>query len=89
MGKGKLNKIHMAVGKFNGVLTPTDQVETTLCGKTARRILATKFMDDVTCTLCVRKLKEENWHCPEHGFIADAQVQPDSTCERCGKNVIT
>jgi len=83
----KLEWTHAAVGEFNGKLTPRNQTETTECGKTARRIQATFNNDAVTCPLCLEKLKEDNWHCPTHGFIHDMNVTYYEKCDMCGESV--
>lgn len=80
--------IHAAIGDFNRSLTPKEQNETTECGKTARRIMATFNKDQVTCPPCLTKLKEDNWFCDEHGFIEDINVEFDETCSTCGMSAV-
>ena len=87
MSKNKPNWVHMAVGKFATKLTPTTQAETTLCGKSARRILASFVLDEVSCPRCLEKLKAENWFCEEHGFINDTNVTSEENCAQCGRPV--
>ena len=59
----------------------------TSCGKTAKRIRATKNSNEVSCDLCIEILKKTIWHCPEHGFIEDAHVTNNETCEICGSEL--
>ncbi len=60
---------------------------TTICGKTALRMISTSDKNKVTCPRCLEKLKDENWFCPEHGFIKDEFVTFEETCSECGINV--
>lgn len=64
-----------------------DSRESTPCGKTSRLINSTRVMDHVTCPRCLDKLKEENWFCPEHGFIHDFNVTYEETCAMCGRDL--
>ena len=81
--------IHYATNKkdCSGDWRPDSQGTTTECGKTAKRIMATKKMDRVTCPMCLEIMKRGNWYCSIHGFLPDAKVDNDETCEDCGNNV--
>lgn len=59
----------------------------TACGKTSRRYYKTITLDKVTCPKCLEYLKQNNWYCEDHGFIADATVTNDERCEICGRAV--
>ena len=62
-----------------------------LCGKDVSPLHpganSTTVLDNVTCLSCLEVLKEDNWFCPEHGFIADANVTYEETCANCGRFV--
>jgi len=60
---------------------------TTACGKTAYRVTATRRMNSVTCPLCRDWLKENEWYCPEHGFLDGKDVTFEETCDYCGESV--
>jgi len=62
--------------------------QTTICGKTARRIIATRDKDAVTCRRCIEKLKETEWWCPNHGFIPGESVTFEEVCDICGQDVV-
>ena len=74
--------------KWCHFLLGSESRESTPCGKTSRLIRSTKYMDAVTCPRCLSKLKEDNWFCPEHGFIDDANVTFQETCDECGADCI-
>ena len=78
--QAKYEWYHFLLGK--------ESAESTPCGKTSRLINATKRLDDVTCPRCLTTLKEENWFCPKHGFIHNANVTFEETCGICGLSVI-
>ncbi len=61
--------------------------KTTTCGKTAHQIYKTNNYNNVTCPRCLELMKLNNWYCEEHGFIADATVTNNETCEICGREV--
>ncbi len=86
----KLNKrqwVHYSFGGYVPMLERNNKGETTICGKTARRIRAYHDKSKVTCPRCIEKLKENSWFCDEHGFIADGDVRNDETCDYCGEPV--
>ncbi|GAG26664.1 unnamed protein product [marine sediment metagenome] len=85
--KGRQEWIHYSFGGHVPMLERNDKGETTLCGKTARRIRATRDKNGVTCLGCIEGLKEDSWFCEEHGFIADEDVRNDETCDYCGARV--
>jgi len=82
---GELNKNKPRVIHFE--LKENDKV--TACGKTTKSACCYKTitLDNVTCPKCLEYLKENNWYCEEHGFIADATVTNYETCEICGRAV--
>ncbi len=86
MGKGT-NWMHAAIGEFDHSMTPKLQSETTACGKTARRIMATHSYHLVTCQRCIDVIKTTSWYCQYHGFISDKWVTNDERCQECGNNV--
>ncbi len=87
MKKRSANWVHYSFGGHVPMLERNDKGETTLCGKTARRIRATRIKTGVTCVRCIERLKEDNWFCEEHGYIADENVRNDETCDICGREV--
>ena len=60
----------------------------TICGKMTRYKLfrgpaIVSDMNSVTCPRCLEILKEQNWYCPTHGFLAPVEVENDETCTYC------
>lgn len=79
--------------RYGGVMTDIEvdkDARSTICGKTAKNthhLSITGSMDNVSCRRCLELLKEQNWHCSEHGFIPDSHVNFDETCEICNRPV--
>lgn len=78
---------HYSFGGHVPMLERNAKGETTICGKTANRISATRCKNRVTCPRCIEKLKEDSWYCEEHGFLEGKDVTNDETCDYCGKSV--
>ncbi len=78
---------HFAIGNWHRHFTPEDQKETTLCGKTARKISATFVKNHVSCPLCKEELIKNNWYCPTHKFITEKEVTFEEKCSFCGQSV--
>jgi hypothetical protein len=67
---------------------PWSDVEMTPCGKSARRIVSTKYMNRVTCPRCIEALKIDNLYCPNHGFVEDYDVNENYKCGTCGEYLL-
>ena len=61
--------------------------KTTLCGKTANGVYITREKNIVTCPRCVDALREDDWYCPEHGFLPPEDVTFEERCDYCGEVV--
>ena len=48
--------VHYSFGGDVPMLKRNENGETTICGKTAQRIVVTKFKNNVTCRRCLAKL---------------------------------
>ena len=50
--------VHYSFGGWVPLLKRNENGETTICGKTANRIVVTKNRNNVTCKICLDKLSE-------------------------------
>jgi hypothetical protein len=86
--RNRPNWVHYSFGGYVQMLKRNANGETTACGKTAQRISVTKDKNNVTCPLCLEKLKEDNWFCEDHKFLDDIDVTFDEKCGYCGKRAV-
>jgi len=86
MGKKyhKIGWVHYSFGGWVPMLARNKEGHTTPCGKTAKRIRVSHFPNDVSCPICIDKLKASFWYCPQHKFIDDSHVSNDEKCGLCG-----
>jgi hypothetical protein len=88
MKKNKPRWIHY--GEYPKFLKPP---VIALCGKGVTHEMCypvniiAKWKPNVTCPRCIEAMKLQFWHCEEHGFIPDEEVNNDETCETCGRPV--
>ena len=84
----KPNWVHYSFGGWVPSLKRNSNGETTLCGKTARRIRVTKIKDEVTCPRCKELLIADNWYCSNcDKFLKAEEVTFDETCIHCGRKL--
>jgi DNA-directed RNA polymerase subunit RPC12/RpoP len=60
---------------------------TTVCGKTARRIRVTSDKNLISCPRCLEIMKQNEWWCPNCGFLEAADVTFTEHCEICGEKL--
>jgi len=94
----KDKKIHYSKAFYVPFLKENDKGEkviTTLCGEKVilnglrkNKIEITSIKNFVNCPKCIEKLKEENWFCPNCGFLEKEQVTFKGLCGSCGRKII-